>query len=107
MIYQLHDMMDLGFLGVGNDYETTSQYGGTGHAGDIGTMPQYPESLRPQCGPTTSDDTDPTHYWMLRADEARGNKTLWFNNSVDGPCAQTFLVCAAYSDGTPNTTDCW
>lgn len=40
LIYQLMDMMNLGMLGVGNDSETTSQYGGTGLAGDIGTMPQ-------------------------------------------------------------------
>lgn len=38
LIYQLIDMINLGFLGVGNDSETTSQYGGTGLAGDIGTM---------------------------------------------------------------------
>ena len=38
LIYQLLDMIGFGFLGVGNDSETTSQYGGTGHAGDIGTM---------------------------------------------------------------------
>jgi len=40
LIYQLMDMMNVGMLGVGNDSETTSQYGGTGLAGDIGTMPQ-------------------------------------------------------------------
>ncbi|MDY7001967.1 MAG: flavodoxin family protein, partial [Thermodesulfobacteriota bacterium] len=40
LIYQMHDMMDLGLLGVGNDFETTSQYGGTGHAGDVGMMPK-------------------------------------------------------------------
>jgi multimeric flavodoxin WrbA len=39
LIYQLQDMIHLGLLGVGNDSETTSQYGGTGHAGDVGTMP--------------------------------------------------------------------
>ena len=38
LIYQMLDMLDLGFLGVGNDHETTAQYGGTGHAGDVGTM---------------------------------------------------------------------
>ena len=38
LIYQLWDMLQSGLLGVGNDSETTSQYGGTGHAGDIGTM---------------------------------------------------------------------
>lgn len=40
LIYQMMDMLNLGFLGVGNDSETTSQYGGTGLAGDIGTMPK-------------------------------------------------------------------
>ena len=38
LIYQLFDMIRLGLLGVGNDSDTTSQYGGTGHAGDVGTM---------------------------------------------------------------------
>lgn len=46
LIYQMHDMMDAGFLGVGNDFETTSQYGGTGHAGDIGAMPGDDYGLR-------------------------------------------------------------
>lgn len=40
LIYAMSDMIQLGFLGVGNDSDTTSQYGGTGHAGDIGTMPK-------------------------------------------------------------------
>lgn len=40
LIYQLWDALHLGMLGVGNDSQTTSQYGGTGHAGDIGTMPR-------------------------------------------------------------------
>ena len=40
LIYQLVDMINAGLLGVGNDSETTSQYGGTGHAGDVGTMPK-------------------------------------------------------------------
>ena len=38
LIYQMLDMVNLGFLTVGNDSETTAQYGGTGHAGDVGTM---------------------------------------------------------------------
>lgn len=38
LIYQMMDMLSLGFLAVGNDSETTAQYGGTGHAGDVGTM---------------------------------------------------------------------
>lgn len=38
LIYQLLDMLDLGFVGVGNDWRTTAQYGGTCHAGDVGMM---------------------------------------------------------------------
>lgn len=38
LIYQMIDMMGLGMIAVGNDSDTTAQYGGTGHAGDIGTM---------------------------------------------------------------------
>jgi multimeric flavodoxin WrbA len=38
LIYQMLDMVRLGLLTVGNDSETTAQYGGTGHAGDVGTM---------------------------------------------------------------------
>ena len=38
LIYQMIDMLALGLLAVGNDSDTTAQYGGTGHAGDIGSM---------------------------------------------------------------------
>lgn len=38
LIYQMVDMLGLGLVAVGNDSETTAQYGGTGHAGDVGTM---------------------------------------------------------------------
>lgn len=40
LIYQLMDMLNCGAMGVGNDSETTSQYGGTGVAGDVGKMPE-------------------------------------------------------------------
>lgn len=40
LIYQMLDMINLGLLAVGNDSETTSQYGGTAHAGDVGTIPK-------------------------------------------------------------------
>lgn len=40
LIYQLLDALNLDMLGVGNDSETTSQYGGTGVAGDVGKMPE-------------------------------------------------------------------
>jgi multimeric flavodoxin WrbA len=38
LIYQMFDFLSLGMLGVGNDSDTTAQYGGTGLAGDVGTM---------------------------------------------------------------------
>jgi len=38
LVYQMCDMLNMGFLAVGNDSDTTSQYGGTCHAGDIGSM---------------------------------------------------------------------
>lgn len=37
LIYQLVDATNLGMLAVGNDAETTAQYGGTAVAGDVGT----------------------------------------------------------------------
>lgn len=40
LIYQMLDMLNCDMLAVGNDSETTSQYGGTCLAGDIGTMPK-------------------------------------------------------------------
>ena len=36
LVYNLYDFVRLGMLGVGNSSETTSQYGGTCVAGDIG-----------------------------------------------------------------------
>ena len=38
LIYQILDMVNIGFLAVGNDSETTAQYGGTCCAGTIGTV---------------------------------------------------------------------
>lgn len=37
LIYQLQEMLNLGMVGLGNDTETTAQYGGTLVAGDVGT----------------------------------------------------------------------
>lgn len=38
LIYQLIDATNLNMLAVGNDSATTAQYGGTAHAGDVGTL---------------------------------------------------------------------
>ena len=50
LIYQLMDMINCGLLGMGNDSDTTSQYGGTGVAGDIGTMPKDEYGLNTAMG---------------------------------------------------------
>jgi multimeric flavodoxin WrbA len=50
LIYQLMDMINSGMLGVGNDSETTSQYGGTGLAGDVGTMQKDEYGLKTAMG---------------------------------------------------------
>mgnify|MGYP003957768477 CR=1 FL=1 len=50
LIYQLLDFVNAGFLGVGNDSDTTSQYGGTGHAGDVGTMSRDDYGLETSMG---------------------------------------------------------
>ncbi len=38
LIYQMMDFINIGMMAVGNDLNTTAQYGGTGVAGDVGTM---------------------------------------------------------------------
>lgn len=50
LIYQMQEMANLGFLAVGNDATTTSQYGGTAHAGDIGTIPKDQYGLNTSIG---------------------------------------------------------
>jgi multimeric flavodoxin WrbA len=38
LVYQMFEMVNLGMLAVGNDSDSTAQYGGTGQAGDVGTV---------------------------------------------------------------------
>ena len=51
LIFQMQDFLHQGMLAVGNDSGTTSQYGGTGHAGEIGT------AMDDEYGMTTSIGT--------------------------------------------------
>ena len=44
------DFISLGMLGVGNDDQTTAQYGGTGHAGDIGAASEDHYGIRTSIG---------------------------------------------------------
>jgi multimeric flavodoxin WrbA len=50
LIYKMQDFMELGMLGLGNDSLTTAQYGGTGHAGDIGTAAKDEYGLNTSIG---------------------------------------------------------
>lgn len=38
LIYQMQDFLNEGCIAVGNDAQTTSQYGGTGYAGEMGSV---------------------------------------------------------------------
>jgi multimeric flavodoxin WrbA len=50
LIYQLVDMTNLNMLAVGNDAATTSQYGGTAVAGDVGTVAKDDEGIATSVG---------------------------------------------------------
>ncbi len=50
LIYQLIDAINLNMFGVGNDASTTSQYGGTVVAGDVGTMAADDYGLKTSLG---------------------------------------------------------
>ena len=50
LIYQLVDMTNMSMLAVGNDSETTSQYGGTSVAGDVGTLADDIYGIRTSLG---------------------------------------------------------
>ncbi len=78
LIYQMLDMLDLGFLCVGNDSDTTSQYGGTGHAGDVGQMHKDTYGLKTSMG---------TGYRI-------GRLMMNFNNrnTLKGPVRLLFLM---------------
>jgi multimeric flavodoxin WrbA len=50
LIYQMLDFVNIGYWAVGNDSDTTAQYGGTGLAGDIGTMHKDSYGLKTSMG---------------------------------------------------------
>lgn len=50
LIYQLLELCELGMIGVGNDSETTAQYGGTIVAGDVGQAPKDRYGLQTAIG---------------------------------------------------------
>jgi multimeric flavodoxin WrbA len=50
LIYQMFDFVNIGYWAVGNDSDSTAQYGGTGHAGDVGTMHKDSYGLKTSMG---------------------------------------------------------
>lgn len=50
LIYQMFDFINLGYWAVGNDSDTTAQYGGTCVAGDVGTMHKDVYGLKTSMG---------------------------------------------------------
>lgn len=87
LIYQLLDMVNLGFLAVGNSSETTAQYGGTAVGGDVGTVHKDDDGIETSIGtgrrvarvaklrnlgasgPRLADKIQ-LHLWLLQRDEA-------------------------------------
>lgn len=92
LIYQILDMTNLGMMGVGNDSETTSQYGGTLHAGDVGTAADDEYGLNTAIGTgrrvgrvtMESYRADPSQlkgplrvmFWLLQDDSGKGRNLV-------------------------------
>jgi len=86
LIYAMLDMINAGLLAVGNDSDTTSQYGGTVHAGDIGTAPKDKYGIDTSIGTgrrianvatelkaargATLDDRPRMDFWLLQDKDA-------------------------------------
>ena len=66
----MQDFMELGMLGLGNDSLTTAQYGGTGHAGDVGT------AAKDEYGLNTSIGTGKRMAEVLKIDRYRASAKL-------------------------------
>jgi len=106
LIYQLVDMTNLDMLVVGNDSSTTSQYGGTAVAGDVGTLSddtygidtaigtglrlaRVGNVLERQAGVALRDDVR-IAIWLLQDDRQHRGRTLMeaicteVEKSIDG-----------------------
>lgn len=70
LIYQMVDMTNMHMLAVGNDDKTTSQYGGTAKAGDVGTL------YKDDYGITTSIGTGKRIAATAQMAEAGSNQIL-------------------------------
>ena len=96
LIYQMLDMLNTGFLAVGNGHETTAQYGGTAKAGDVGTFASDQYGLETcigtgrrvartalmkslhRNGPALADKLS-IHLWLVQ-DSEDGTGHRYFNN---------------------------
>ena len=111
LIYALKDMLNIGYLGVGNDSETTSQYGGTTHAGDVGTAPKDKYGMDTCIGTgrriasvamklAASNEADlsgplQADYWVLQDRDGYASellRTLMPNNSAEVTARQIDLL---------------
>lgn len=78
LIYQMLDCVELGLLAIGNDSETASQYGGTCHAGDVGTMIKDRDGLKTAMG--------------VGRRAAKLIRKLSFQYEIEGPARVLFLI---------------
>lgn len=93
LIYQLMEMTDLGMLGLGNDSDTTSQYGGTIRGGDVGTAADDEYGLNTAIGTgrrvgQVSYELSRSHskdlsgplrvmFWILQDAEGKAERLVW------------------------------
>lgn len=91
LIYQLLDMASLGFLVVGNDAQSTAQYGGTGWAGDVGTMAKdkYGLTTAIGAGRRLSEVVSLLSSGFHKRAQVRPRIGVWVLQDKDGKARQT------------------
>ena len=114
LIYAMFDMVNAGFLAVGNDSDTTSQYGGTVHAGDIGTAPKDKYGIDTSIGTgrrianvaaemiaakdATLDDRPRMDFWLLQDKDGVGH--AFVEQTIKGLAGRAETRCLDLTGGT-------
>jgi multimeric flavodoxin WrbA len=114
LIYSMLDMINVGMIAVGNDSDTTSQYGGTVHAGDIGTAPKDKYGIDTSIGTgrrianvavemktakdATLDDRPRMDFWLLQDKDHVGR--AFIDQMIGGLSGRADTRCTDLTGGT-------
>ena len=106
LIYQLIDAINLNMLAVGNDTETTSQYGGTVIAGDVGTMSEDEYGLKTSIG-TGRRISQVSNMLSKQSDKVMQNKTqisVWLLQDKHNHAGRDYIenLCHEVEAKNPN-----